>query len=46
MKTENVFDAVRGSVTARQAAESVGIHVNRSGMAVCGETRRHVYDPL
>ena len=35
MKTENVFDAVRGSVTARQAAESAGIHVNRSGMAVC-----------
>ncbi|MBR3164986.1 MAG: hypothetical protein IKF16_02270 [Lachnospiraceae bacterium] len=35
MKTENVFDAVRGSVTARQAAEASGIHVNRSGMAVC-----------
>ena len=35
MKTENVFDAVRGSVTARQAAESAGIYVNRSGMAVC-----------
>ena len=35
MKTENVFDAVRESVTARQAAESAGIHVNRSGMAVC-----------
>ena len=35
MKTENVFDAVRGSVTARQAAEACGVHVNRSGMAVC-----------
>ena len=34
MKTENVFDQW-GSVTARQAAESAGIHVNRSGMAVC-----------
>ena len=35
MKTENVFDAVRESVTAKQAAEAFGIHVNRSGMAVC-----------
>lgn len=35
IKTKNVFDAVRESVTARQAAEASGIHVTRSGMAVC-----------
>ena len=35
MITENVFDAVRGSVTARHAAEASGLRVNRSGMAVC-----------
>ncbi|MCC8105259.1 MAG: CHC2 zinc finger domain-containing protein [Clostridiales bacterium] len=31
----NVFEAVRDSVTARQAAESYGIKVSRNGMAVC-----------
>lgn len=31
----NVFEAVRDSITARQAAESYGIKVNRNGMAVC-----------
>ncbi len=31
----NVFEAVRDSVTARQAAESYGIKVNRNGMACC-----------
>ncbi|MCD7738894.1 MAG: CHC2 zinc finger domain-containing protein, partial [Lachnospiraceae bacterium] len=31
----NVFEAVRDSVTARQAAERYGIKVNRNGMAVC-----------
>ena len=31
----NVFEAVRGNVTARQAAELYGIRVNRHGMAVC-----------
>ena len=31
----NVFEAVKGNVTARQAAEMYGIRVNRHGMAVC-----------
>ena len=31
----NVFEAVKGNVTARQAAELYGIQVNRHGMAVC-----------
>lgn len=31
----NVFEAVKQSVTTRQAAESYGIRVNRSGMACC-----------
>lgn len=31
----NVFEAVRDTVTARQAAEAFGIRVNRSGMARC-----------
>ena len=31
----NVFEAVKGNVTARQAAELYGVRVNRQGMAVC-----------
>ena len=31
----SVFDAVKQSVTVRQAAELYGIHVNSHGMAVC-----------
>ncbi|MCD8110653.1 MAG: CHC2 zinc finger domain-containing protein [Clostridiales bacterium] len=31
----NVFEAVRDSVTARQAVETYGIKVNRNGMALC-----------
>ena len=31
----NVFEAVKGNVTTRQAAEMYGIRVNRHGMAVC-----------
>ena len=31
----NVFEAVKGKVTARQAAELYGIPVSRHGMAVC-----------
>ncbi len=31
----NVFEAVRDSVTAREAAESYGLKVSRSGMACC-----------
>ena len=31
----NVFEAVKQSVTARQAAEYYGVRVNRNGMAVC-----------
>lgn len=31
----NVFEAVKQSVTARQAAEHYGIKVNRNGMACC-----------
>lgn len=34
----NVFEAVKGNVTTRQAAEMYGIHVNRNGMAVCLST--------
>ena len=31
----NVFEAVKQTVTTRQAAELYGIRVNRHGMAVC-----------
>ena len=31
----NLFDAVKGQVTARDAAEHYGIRINRYGMAVC-----------
>ena len=31
----NVFEAVKQSVTARQAAEHYGIHAGRNGMACC-----------
>ena len=31
----NVFEAVKQSVTTRQAAEHYGIHANRNGMACC-----------
>ena len=31
----NVFEAVKGNVTARQAAEMYGVQVSRHGMAVC-----------
>ena len=31
----NVFEAVKGKVTTRQAAEIYGIQVSRHGMAVC-----------
>ena len=31
----NVFEALKGNVTTRQAAEIYGIRVNRHGMAVC-----------
>ncbi len=31
----NLFDAVKGQVTTRDAAEHYGIRVNRYGMAVC-----------
>ncbi len=31
----NVFEAVKQSVTTRQAAERYGIKVNRNGMCVC-----------
>lgn len=31
----NVFEAVKGNVTTRQAAEMYGIRANRNGMAVC-----------
>lgn len=31
----NLFEAVKQSVTTRQAAERYGIHVNRNGMCVC-----------
>ena len=31
----NVFEAVKGKVTTRQAAEIYGIQVNRHSMAVC-----------
>ena len=31
----NVFEAIKGNVTTRQAAEMYGIRVNRYGMAVC-----------
>ena len=32
---ESVFEAVKGSVTVREAAQMYGIEVNRSGMACC-----------
>ena len=31
----NVFEAVKQSVTTRQAAEHYGIHAGRNGMACC-----------
>ena len=31
----NVFEAVKQSVTVREAAEIYGIQVNRNGMACC-----------
>ncbi len=31
----NIFEAVKQSVTTRQAAESYGVRVNKNGMAVC-----------
>ena len=31
----NVFEAVKQSVTTRQAAERYGIKVNRNGMCAC-----------
>ena len=31
----NVFEAVKQSVTTREAAEHYGIRVNRNGMACC-----------
>lgn len=31
----NIFEAVKQSVTTRQAAENYGIRINRNGMAVC-----------
>ena len=31
----NIFEAVKQSVTTRQAAERYGIHVNRNGMCLC-----------
>jgi DNA primase len=31
----NVFEAVKQTVTTRQAAEIYGVPVNRRGMAVC-----------
>ena len=31
----NVFEAVKQSVTTRQAAEHYGIHIGRNGMACC-----------
>lgn len=31
----NVFEAVKGNVTARQAAEAYGLKVGRTGMACC-----------
>ena len=31
----NVFEAVKQTVTTRQAAENYGIHVNRAGKANC-----------
>lgn len=31
----NIFEAVKQSVSTRQAAEFYGLHINRSGMAVC-----------
>lgn len=31
----NVFEAVKGNVTARQAAEAYGLNVRRNGMACC-----------
>ena len=32
---ESVFEAVKQSVTVREAAQMYGIEVNRSGMACC-----------
>ena len=30
-----IFDVIRENVTARQAAEYYGVHVNHNGMACC-----------
>ena len=35
METPDLFETVKASVTARQAAEAYGIHVSHSGMARC-----------
>ena len=35
VRKSNVFEAVKQSVTTRQAAEHYGIRVNRNGMCVC-----------
>ena len=35
VRKSNVFEAVKRSVTTRQAAEHYGIRVNRNGMCVC-----------
>ena len=32
---ESVFEAVKQSITVREAAQMYGIEVNRSGMACC-----------
>lgn len=31
----NMYESIKAAVTARQAAESFGLTVNRSGMAAC-----------
>ena len=35
VRKSNVFEAVKQSITTRQAAEHYGIRVNRNGMCVC-----------
>ena len=35
MRKSNVFEAVKESVTTRQAAEYYGVQVGRNGMACC-----------
>ena len=39
---ESVFEAVKQSVTVREAAQMYGIEVNRSGMA-CSPFARHYW---